>query len=296
MLSSSKDKDEKVFKKGHRAKPSFGFFAMEDNYKNLEEIAKEFARESDKVKSKRYFFKKYKKCFKGSQLVDWLSLKGYASTRAGALALGQRMLDSRVLVHITLEHDFEDTPHLFYTLEDRNLKHGPSVTDVVLKAGKSNISSSFLLLKGVHYNRLYVVLTNVKGKVPSLYVFRNKQSSHPLSLLRLKGVECTVYECAPELDSGSNLSLSSSSSASSLGHARSKSNEEEREREREKKRFISYLKLEAGRGHRCFVFRIERASTLQYWTSALLAAGLSVKTEVVRRDDSSRSFSKTPSS
>jgi len=83
--------------------------------------------------------KRYEKCFKGSRcfiessgqtdclrvvetgsaLVDWLVESGQVPNPVAAVALGQRMGDAGLLLHITSQHDFEDTPRLLYTFQVR---------------------------------------------------------------------------------------------------------------------------------------------------------------------------------
>eukprot|EP00959_Pyramimonas_sp_CCMP1952_P155654 3255751-Pyramimonas_sp.AAC.1 len=60
-----------------------------------------------------YMFRTYEFCFVGEHAVKWLMSAGYAESIAGALALGNQMLASGIIHHVTNEHAFQNK-YLFY--------------------------------------------------------------------------------------------------------------------------------------------------------------------------------------
>jgi len=65
------------------------------------------------ISDRNYHGKVYKKCFIGSDMVDWLLKNGFASTREDAVRLGNDLLKHNVFRHVTSDHDFKDE-YLFY--------------------------------------------------------------------------------------------------------------------------------------------------------------------------------------
>lgn len=65
------------------------------------------------IKDRRWMLKNFKKCFVGSEFVDWLIKIGEISSRSEGEALGQRMMANGLLLHVTMAHSFKDD-HLFY--------------------------------------------------------------------------------------------------------------------------------------------------------------------------------------
>ena len=71
-------------------------------------------REKDgiEIKARHYHLKLYKRCFVGSEAVDWL-VKNLNISRTKAVAIGKRLVDKKVIHHVSDEHSFEDG-FLFY--------------------------------------------------------------------------------------------------------------------------------------------------------------------------------------
>eukprot|EP01121_Diplochlamys_sp_Union-15-3_P009762 TRINITY_DN2674_c0_g1_i1.p1 TRINITY_DN2674_c0_g1~~TRINITY_DN2674_c0_g1_i1.p1 ORF type:complete len:119 (-),score=20.61 TRINITY_DN2674_c0_g1_i1:136-492(-) len=79
------------------------------------------------IKDRKYFLKKYPKCFKGNRAVKWFVIKGVAKNKAEAIQVGQQLVDGDYIHHVSDDHNFEDAP-LFYRFRDDELsKNGPSV-------------------------------------------------------------------------------------------------------------------------------------------------------------------------
>ena len=60
-----------------------------------------------KIKDRRYRLTVYPRCIVGSEATTWLVRKFFVS-EAEAVKLGQRLIDEKLLHHVTDEHPFED--------------------------------------------------------------------------------------------------------------------------------------------------------------------------------------------
>mmetsp|Transcript_20017 Transcript_20017/g.24511 ORF Transcript_20017/g.24511 Transcript_20017/m.24511 type:complete len:517 (-) Transcript_20017:83-1633(-) len=82
---------------------------LDDKISNIIDVFK-----TAEVRDRIYCFKKYNKCFIGSEAIDILVTSGLATCRADAVQIGL-YLQCRYLLfdHVCSEHDFEDK-HLFY--------------------------------------------------------------------------------------------------------------------------------------------------------------------------------------
>jgi Domain found in Dishevelled, Egl-10, and Pleckstrin (DEP)/Regulator of G protein signaling domain len=249
MLSDSKSLEDQSLRGKHRKTKSFSPYVLVESHSNLSGIATKFAEQSTKIKSRRYRLRKYNKCFKGTQLVDWLLETGYASNRAEAVSIGQRMLDVGVLKHVTDEHDFEDVTTLFYTLEDSMQKTGPSYVEVAADPDALVLTS---LLKGVHYHSALVVLAPSSKYVR---VYRDKNAKSPLHALRTKHTRCSIA-CK-------EMKHSNSSDASDMNGGD----------------LISYIQLDCSKPVRVAVFRVEGFKERQKWIESLAVA--SIPAEIV---------------
>lgn len=67
---------------------------------------------------RRWRIRVYRNCFHGTQFVDWLCEVGLANDRVEAVKYAKRLVDGRVLRHITNGHHFYDKSYL-YTFCDR---------------------------------------------------------------------------------------------------------------------------------------------------------------------------------
>jgi tetratricopeptide (TPR) repeat protein len=100
------------------------------------------------IKTRKYRFKSFDKCFVASEAVNWLSKNGNI-TRTEAVTFMQRIMDRCVIRHVTDGHlQFKDE-YLFFEFQAQLLEH---FATTILKHG-------YLLLSGtVKWNRVYVVL------------------------------------------------------------------------------------------------------------------------------------------
>ena len=64
------------------------------------------------IKTRRHQLKLYKRCFVGSEAVDWLA-NHLKISRTKAVAIGQILIDKKVIHHVSDEHSFKDE-NLFY--------------------------------------------------------------------------------------------------------------------------------------------------------------------------------------
>jgi len=68
--------------------------------------------EGIEIKNRWYHFKCYKECFVGSELVVWLMKKRSVNEKE-AIALGQNLLEHKVIAHVCNDHTFKND-FLFY--------------------------------------------------------------------------------------------------------------------------------------------------------------------------------------
>jgi Regulator of G protein signaling domain/Domain found in Dishevelled, Egl-10, and Pleckstrin (DEP) len=171
----------------HR-RPSFNTFPLYEDYQHLDDLKK--AIEAAGLQQDRmYLLKKYKNCIFGKVLVDWLVQNEYISTRAGAVAYGQRLVDAWMLHHVADAHEFEDDYQVF------RFRDGPPVSgpDKIMSAKLVPDApvSGFLMLQGVLYCRMYC---SVSTSSKTFYAFRSRSSEQQLFHFSLKRARCTVIE------------------------------------------------------------------------------------------------------
>lgn len=64
------------------------------------------------IKTRRYQLKLHKRCFVGSEAVDWL-VKHLNISRAQAVAIGKKLVHKKIIHHVNDDHSFKDD-HLYY--------------------------------------------------------------------------------------------------------------------------------------------------------------------------------------
>lgn len=74
------------------------------------------------IKTRRYQIKLYKSCFVGSEAVDWLVEKLNVS-RPQAVAIGKKLVNKKIIHHVSDEHSFKDENlfYRFYEDEGKNM-------------------------------------------------------------------------------------------------------------------------------------------------------------------------------
>ncbi len=81
-------------------------------------------REKDglKIKTRRHKLKLYHRCFLGNEAIDWL-VENLNLTRSKAIKIGQKLIDKKIIHHVTDEHNFKDEPlfYRFYIDEDKSI-------------------------------------------------------------------------------------------------------------------------------------------------------------------------------
>lgn len=58
------------------------------------------------IKDRKYRLSNYKKCFIGSEAVQWLVTSGTAENREDAVRLGQLLQDAGLVEHCLREHEY----------------------------------------------------------------------------------------------------------------------------------------------------------------------------------------------
>ncbi|ETO10409.1 hypothetical protein RFI_26966 [Reticulomyxa filosa] len=69
--------------------------------------------------SMQWGLKTYPRCFIGEELVKWLVGNGYAKGVNHAVAIGNLLMEKRLVHHVTYEHQFKNE-NLFYQLSEEN--------------------------------------------------------------------------------------------------------------------------------------------------------------------------------
>lgn len=69
------------------------------------------------IKGRMYKIKLYQRCFVGKDLIDWL-VNRYDLSRSEALTIGKRLVDEKIVHHVTDEHPFKDDSYLYRFYED----------------------------------------------------------------------------------------------------------------------------------------------------------------------------------
>lgn len=64
------------------------------------------------IKNRWYHTRLYRKCFIGSEVIEWLT-SNFKLSRKEALELGQILIRAKIIHHVHDEHDFKDD-YLFY--------------------------------------------------------------------------------------------------------------------------------------------------------------------------------------
>lgn len=75
-------------------------------------------RKSVEIKDRKYRLSTYKKCFVGSDAVQWLVTSGTTETREDAVRVGQTLVDSGYIEHCVREHAFKDEGLFYRFIED----------------------------------------------------------------------------------------------------------------------------------------------------------------------------------
>lgn len=75
-----------------------------------------------KIKTRRYKIKLYQRCFLGNEAIDWL-VENFNFTRPKAIRLGQKLIDKKIIHHVTDDHNFKDEPlfYRFYKDEEKSI-------------------------------------------------------------------------------------------------------------------------------------------------------------------------------
>ena len=94
---------------------------LEMSHNDLEDLSKRLKSEVI-VKDRRYFWRLYKQCFVGSEVIDWLLKNEKLKNRNEGKQLGQKLMDEGLFRHISEDQQFEDGNY-FYNFNVRFLTH-----------------------------------------------------------------------------------------------------------------------------------------------------------------------------
>jgi hypothetical protein len=87
---------------------------------NLKKVADQLKGEQGvNIKTRRYKLKLYHHCFLGNEAVDWL-VENLKISRTEAVNLGQKLIDKKIIHHVSDEHSFKDEQIYYRFYEDEN--------------------------------------------------------------------------------------------------------------------------------------------------------------------------------
>ncbi len=82
-------------------------------------VAKMRGKNGLKIKTRRYKLKLYHRCFIGNEAIDWM-VENLKIERAKAIKLGQRLIDKKIIHHVTNNHSFKDESLFYRFFEDED--------------------------------------------------------------------------------------------------------------------------------------------------------------------------------
>ena len=198
--------------RGRRRTNSFSCLPMEERRVELEDMRTAFQTDAaaDIGTHRKGLTAKYKDSFKGSVLLHWLLKVGVCEHEATATTMGQRLMDAFLLWRC--EEGDEDSRGDFVADDTLYSLQPPEVIDTV---DDDSCESAYVLVKGVHYTRLWMKVHRRKRK---LSLYRDQHSTQTLFKASLRNASLTLY--TPQNTSSTpTLSSSRPSSDSSLNHS-----------------------------------------------------------------------------
>ncbi len=189
MLADHAQVEANCLREQHRRTRDFPLVPMEELYPQLLEINTKLARSKLPADKKR-LGKTYPQAFKGSKLVDWLIESEFARSRAEAIAIGQRLLDSQLIWELADSAEFEDSATRIYSISTKEgLEKTPGAKSQLKTEGEYH--AGWVLLKGVYYHRTYLVVSVEKQM---LYMYTTLGDKHARQAIPLSnGSVFTMY-------------------------------------------------------------------------------------------------------
>ena len=85
-------------------------------------VAKMRGKNGLKIKTRRHKLKLYHRCFLGNEAIDWM-VENLKIDRAKAIKLGQKLVDKKIIHHVTDDHGFKDESlfYRFFADEDKSI-------------------------------------------------------------------------------------------------------------------------------------------------------------------------------
>lgn len=177
------------YKQSRGQRHSFSLLRVMENYATLDKIAEAILNEVNFCKTHRVGFSTYRNSFTGSDLVDWIIYSEHASLRPAAFTLAQRLNEAQLVQHVydkDVEFADRDTTYYIVRLPKDRRRHWPKIEDLL----KGRHVAGEMLLKGVHYNRVWVLLSTTQNK---LFMYRPGPKQVPHSSINLRGVSATMH-------------------------------------------------------------------------------------------------------
>ncbi len=85
-------------------------------------VARMRGKDGFKIKTRRHKLKLYKRCFLGNEAVDWI-VANMRVDRSKAIKICQKLVDKKVIHHVSDEYTFKDEPlfYRFYRDEEKSI-------------------------------------------------------------------------------------------------------------------------------------------------------------------------------
>lgn len=112
-IKSADPVNDTAMKTGGKAQGSSSNF-------NLIKVADQMKGEQGvSIKTRRSKLKLYHHCFLGNEAVDWL-VENLKISRAEAISVGQKLIDKKIIHHVSDEHSFKDEQLYYRFYQDEN--------------------------------------------------------------------------------------------------------------------------------------------------------------------------------
>lgn len=145
------------------------------------------------IKDRQIWFTRHAKCFVGSAAVDWMVEKGHAASREDAVSVGNQMIESDIIHHVSDEKSFQDDNVWYRYREDESNYDGMSYMGQKKNCSKAGLLSYKKGGLGSGWADRFVVIT--EGDQPRWLHYESEHASKPSKIIDLKQVGLDVAEC-----------------------------------------------------------------------------------------------------
>lgn len=196
MLAKTESQQMQEFEEKRRQDFDFAVCVLEEDYSTIFELADALFLASF-CKTRRIGVRKFKRCFSGIDLVDFLVQYEYAATKMAGLFLAQRLIDAATMMPVEKCERLQYASNVFFQLVTHKApseKKWASWQELVVKP-KAFYGEA--LVRGVRYCRVSMVLS---PKDRMLFMWRSGENGEgPYNYLNLKGTK-VVFHVKKELN------------------------------------------------------------------------------------------------